>query len=105
MTITPTHQRFIRLRTLAVSLSLAVIGSVAQAQTSPPTSSSLNATAGPLTVSTVSVSSFAARGFGGGRLRLRSGPRCGQASGHGSSQQSASDGFERGLHDGLQWFL
>ena len=68
MTITPTHQRFIRLRALAVSLSLAIIGSVAQAQTSPPTSSSLNATAGPLTVSTVSVSSFAARGFGGGTI-------------------------------------
>jgi triacylglycerol lipase len=58
------------LRTLvsAAMAALSLFAGTAQAQTSAPTSASLNATAGPLSVSTSSISSFAARGFGGGTV-------------------------------------
>lgn len=68
MNTTPTLRRFTRIRSFAVALPLAALACAAQAQTSPPTSASLNATAGPLSVSTSSVSSWAARGFGGGTI-------------------------------------
>ncbi len=68
MTIQTTLRRFARIRTLALALPLAALGLAAHAQTNPPTSASLNATAGPLSVSTSSVSSWAARGFGGGTI-------------------------------------
>jgi len=48
-------------------LPLALLG-VAQAQTTAPTSSSLNATSGPLSIANTTVSSLAARGFGGGTI-------------------------------------
>ena len=68
MNTTPTRHRFPRIRSIALALSLSATVFAAQAQTSPPTSASLNATAGPLSVSTSSVSSWAARGFGGGTI-------------------------------------
>lgn len=68
MNTTPTPRRFTRIRSFAVALPLAALAWAAQSQTNPPTSASLNATAGPLTVSTSSVSSWAARGFGGGTI-------------------------------------
>lgn len=50
-------------------LTWAALGGPALAQTSQtPTSASLNATAGPFSVSTQSVSSLAARGFGSGTI-------------------------------------
>src|SRR5262245_33691926 len=57
----------------ALGLSLLAVGAIAQAQSNPyqkgpdPTSSSLNASAGPFAVSTASVSS-AVSGFGGGTI-------------------------------------
>lgn len=56
------------IRDFVAVLSLSAFGLAAQAQTNPPTSASLNATSGPLQVSTSSVSGFAARGFGGGTI-------------------------------------
>ena len=46
---------------------LALMG-VAHAQTTAPTSASLNATAGPLSIASSTVSSLAANGFGGGTI-------------------------------------
>ncbi|MCU0956432.1 MAG: alpha/beta hydrolase [Hydrogenophaga sp.] len=57
-----------RVRHMACALPLACFGLAAQAQTSDPTSTSLNATSGPLSISSTSVSSFSARGFGGGTI-------------------------------------
>lgn len=68
MTITPTLHRFACIRTFAPALPLASMGWAAQAQTNPPTSASLDASSGPLSVSTSSVSSFAASGFGGSTI-------------------------------------
>ena len=66
------RRRSTLVRQLALALPMAITmglaPSVSRAQTSPPTSASLNATAGPLSVSTSSVSSLAARGFGGGTI-------------------------------------
>jgi len=50
----------------SIALATAVVSSTAFAQTSDPTSTSLNASAGPLSVSTASVT--APRGFGGGTI-------------------------------------
>lgn len=57
-----------RLKTLAsvAAVALAGYGTLAQAQTTAPTSASLNATAGPYSVSTVSVT--LPTGFGGGTI-------------------------------------
>jgi predicted dienelactone hydrolase len=58
----------------AIGLGLLVLAALAQAQTNPfqkgpdPTSALLNATAGPFAISSVSVSRFAASGFGGGTI-------------------------------------
>ncbi len=68
MTTQPSPRRLANTCKLALALPFAALALAAQAQTSPPTSASLNATAGPLSVSTSSVSSFAARGFGGGTI-------------------------------------
>lgn len=68
MTTQPSFRRIATTCKLALAFPLAAMALAAQAQTNPPTSASLNATAGPLTVSTSSVSSFAARGFGGGTI-------------------------------------
>lgn len=56
------------LRSLALTAVVGLTGGAALAQTTAPTSASLNATAGPLSVSTASISSLAARGFGGGTI-------------------------------------
>ena len=50
----------------SIALASAIVSSTAFAQTSDPTSASLNASAGPLSVSTASVT--APRGFGGGTI-------------------------------------
>jgi predicted dienelactone hydrolase len=56
-------------RPLAAALTTAALAGAALAQTTPaPTSASLNATAGPFSVATQSVSIFSARGFGGGTV-------------------------------------
>ncbi|MGH8177553.1 MAG: hypothetical protein ACREV5_14950 [Steroidobacter sp.] len=58
----------------AIGLGLLVLAASAQAQTNPyakgpdPTSSSLNATSGPFSIGSTSVSRFAASGFGGGTI-------------------------------------
>jgi predicted dienelactone hydrolase len=58
----------------AIGLGLLVLAALAQAQTNPfqkgpdPTSTLLNATSGPFAISSVSVSRFAASGFGGGTI-------------------------------------
>lgn len=62
--------RTLALRTLvsAAIAAFSLLAGTAQAQTSAPTSASLNATAGPLSVSTSSISALSARGFGGGTV-------------------------------------
>lgn len=57
-----------RVRRMACALPLVCLGLAVQAQTTDPTSASLNATSGPLSISSTSVSSFSARGFGGGTI-------------------------------------
>ncbi len=57
-----------RLSRWACALPLALFGLTAHAQTAAPTSASLNATSGPFSISSTSVSSFSARGFGGGTI-------------------------------------
>ncbi len=58
----------------AIGLSLLLLAAGAHAQTNPyqkgpdPTSALLNATSGPFTVSTATVSALAANGFGGGTI-------------------------------------
>ena len=54
-------------RGAAIAGPLALMG-VAHAQTTAPTSASLNATAGPLSIASSTVSSLAANGFGGGTI-------------------------------------
>lgn len=54
-------------RGAAIAGLLALMG-VAHAQTTAPTSASLNATAGPLSIASSTVSSLAANGFGGGTI-------------------------------------
>jgi triacylglycerol lipase len=54
------------LRRVLCSLALSAVAAAASAQTAPPTSASLNATAGPLAVSSVAISG--ATGFGGGTI-------------------------------------
>jgi predicted dienelactone hydrolase len=56
------------IRRMACAVPLALMGLSVQAQTAPPTSDSLNATAGPFAISSTSVSSLSARGFGGGTI-------------------------------------
>jgi len=68
MTTSPTFRWASGLRRGAFAVSLAILGLTAQAQTAAPTSASLNATSGPFSISSTSVSSFAARGFGGGTI-------------------------------------
>ena len=56
-------------RWLLAAACAAALSGPAMAQTAQaPTASSLNATAGPFSVATQSVSSFSARGFGGGTI-------------------------------------
>ncbi len=56
-------------RPLAAAAAAALLAGPAAAQTAQdPSAASLNATAGPLSVATQSVSSFSARGFGGGTI-------------------------------------
>lgn len=67
---TPTHGRtsaLLRRTALALSLGLAATASLAQATGPNPTPAFLNATSGPLSVSTANVSSLV-RGFGGGTI-------------------------------------
>ena len=58
----------------AIGLGLLALSAAAQAQTNPyakgpdPTSTLLNATSGPFTIGSTSVSDFAAPGFGGGTI-------------------------------------
>lgn len=62
-----THPRLSLIRCLALAAPLMCLG-LAQAQTSPPTSESLNARSGPLSIASENVSRLAARGFGGGTI-------------------------------------
>ncbi len=55
-------------RGAAIAGPLALMGVAAHAQTTAPTSASLNATSGPLSIASSTVSSLAANGFGGGTI-------------------------------------
>lgn len=57
-----------RAAALVAAAGAALCGPAAAQTSQTPTSASLNATAGPFSVSTQSVSSLAARGFGGGTI-------------------------------------
>lgn len=64
-------ERYISLRRWSMALGLLLLAASAQAQYQKgpdPTSASLNATSGPFSVATSSVSSLAAVGFGGGTI-------------------------------------